>query len=62
MSHSKSKLGLRLIQLPLGVFSLWAILYAPIALLWHAPLASIIFVLLALLPPLDRVVSRQRQL
>ena len=49
MSHSKSKLGLRLIQLPLGVFSLWAILYAPIALLWHAPLASIIFVLLALL-------------
>ena len=49
MSHSKSKLGLRLIQLPLGVFSLWAILYTPIALLWHAPLASIIFVLLALL-------------
>jgi len=49
MSPSKSKLGLRLIQLPLGVLSLWAILYAPIALLWHAPLASIIFVLLALL-------------
>ena len=44
-----AKLGLRLIQLPLGVFSLWAILYAPIAFLWHAPLASIIFVLLAVL-------------
>ena len=49
MSHPKSKLGLRLIQLPLGVLSLWAILYAPIALLWHVPLASIIFVLLGLL-------------
>ena len=44
-----AKLRLRLIQLPLGIFSLWAILYAPIALLWHVPLASIIFVLLALL-------------
>jgi hypothetical protein len=42
-------LGLRLIQLPLGVLSLWAILYGPIALLWHVPLASIIFFLLALL-------------
>jgi hypothetical protein len=49
MSHPKSKLGLRLIQIPLGVLSLWAILYAPIALLWHVPLASILFVLLALL-------------
>jgi hypothetical protein len=49
MSHPKSKLGLRLIQLPLGLLSLWAILYAPIALLWHVPLASILFVLLALL-------------
>ena len=51
-SHSENKLaklGLRLIQLPLGVLSLLAILYAPIALLWHVPLASIIFVLLALL-------------
>ena len=44
-----AKLGLPLIQLPLGVFSLLAILYAPIALLWHVPLASIIFILLALL-------------
>jgi hypothetical protein len=49
MSHPKSKLGLRLIQIPIGVLSLWAILYAPIALLWHVPLASILFVLLALL-------------
>ena len=49
MSHPKSKLGLRLIQIPLGVLSLWAILYAPIALLWHVPLASILFILLALL-------------
>ena len=51
-SHPESKLAklrLRLIQLPLGIFSLWAILYAPIAFLWHVPLASIIFVLLALL-------------
>ena len=44
-----AKLGLPIIQLPLGVFSLLAILYAPIALLWHVPLASIIFILLALL-------------
>ena len=49
MNYPKSKLGLRLIQLPLGVLSLWAILYAPIALLWHVPLASIIFFLLVLL-------------
>jgi hypothetical protein len=51
-SHSENKLAklrLRLIQLPLGVLSLLAILYAPIALLWHVPLASIIFVLLAVL-------------
>ena len=49
MNYPKSKLELRLIQLPLGVLSLWAILYASIALLWHVPLASIIFFLLALL-------------
>jgi hypothetical protein len=49
-SESKlAKLELKLIQVPLGVFFLWAISYALIALLWHVPLASIIFVLLALL-------------
>jgi hypothetical protein len=48
-SESKlAKLGLKLIQLPLGVFFLWAISYTLIALLWHVPLASIIFALLAL--------------
>ena len=52
MSYSESrlsKLRLCLIQFPLGVLSLWAIFYAPIALLWHVPLASIIFILLAVL-------------
>lgn len=49
-SESKlAKLGLKLIQLSLCIFFLWAISYALIALLWHVPLASIIFVLLALL-------------
>ena len=49
MSRPKSKLGLRLIQVPLGILYLWTILYAFIALLWHVPLASILFVLLGLI-------------
>ena len=49
MSQPKSKLGLRLIQIPLGILCLWTILYALIALLWHVPLASILFLLLGLI-------------
>ena len=49
MSHPKSKFGLRLIQVPLGILCFGAMLYALIALLWHVPLASILFVLLGLI-------------